>query len=493
MIVLELNTAADTALIPVRAEVEEEISRLYVMTIDVLAASAGIDLQTLLQTEVRLACTLGDDQRQFAGVLTAAEFMGRLPRDLFWYRLRVEPKLALLRYTERSRVFGTEKPSTTLIEIIQEVLDSSIGAGLSASYARLDVDRSLYPVLPMILQYSESDLDFLLRRLEGSGIFFYFADGQNSETLVLGDNNVQFPFIGGTTRTLAYRPRGGVMDVGPAVRSLTRQARLTSAGTALRERDYAHPSRMLNVASRQQPVGLGMLERSEQEGYVEAGWGARLADIRLQEVAWRQAGIAGTSDCLQMQSGRVFELANTENEGLDGRQLVVGVRHEAWSSAEGSQYLPIPRPDGPSYVNRFTAIPAATAFRPERLTPRPRIAGFIRATIDGIDTVRSHVDELGCYRVIFHFDTTQRPPGKSSCPIRLLTPFGGPTEGMHFPLRVGTQVMVSFIDGDPDRPIIAGPLYDGVQTSMVTNANRTSNVIRTSSGIVMKMNDGLPS
>jgi type VI secretion system secreted protein VgrG len=117
----------------------------------------------------------------------------------------------------------------------------------------------------------------------------------------------------------------------------------------------------------------------------------------------------------------------------------------------------------------------------------------IRATIDGVDDARSNVDDLGCYRIIFPFDTVQRPPGRSSCPVRLVTPYGGPTEGFHFPLRTKTQVMIAFHNGDPDRPVILGPLYDAVQKSVVTHGNRSVNMISTVSGITIKMNDGLPS
>ncbi len=114
----------------------------------------------------------------------------------------------------------------------------------------------------------------------------------------------------------------------------------------------------------------------------------------------------------------------------------------------------------------------------------------MRAVVDGVDAMRSNIDEVGCYRFKLPFDTKVRTPGRSSSLVRLITSYGGPNEGFDFPLRAKSEVMIAFENGDPDRPVIVGPLYDARQKSMVTGTNRTANIISTASGIRITMNDG---
>ena len=494
MIKLDGNAGWQGQLLPVRAQLKEALSDNYVLTVDVLSDSASLDPSAALNRRESVTLSVGDASRKIQGVVRAARYMGSLPQGMFWYQLELVPRVALMAFTLRSRVFCTEQ-TKKIGEVITEVLSSAQGVQLAATDYKTNLQSSAYPQRDMVVQYHESDFAFFSRLAEDAGIFYFFQQGENGETICFGDSNMAFPLLsnGSAGTTLAFRTDVGASNAAPALRSVQLSADVVSAGSQLTERFYASPSTVLQLQSAQQSGGVGLQSWAEQDGYVDAAWGQALADIRAQEAGVVKRQLHAESDCLGLSAGCAFDLSGHDSSQVNARYLVTDIVHEVWDSARGIDYLPGMRPHGQGYLNRLSAIPMSVPFRPARKTARPRINGFVRATIDGADAARSNVDDLGCYRIIFSFDTVQRGPGLSSAPVRLLTPFGGPDEGFHFPLRPKTQVMLSFLNGDPDRPVIAGPLYDAGQKSVVSHTNRVVNQIRTVSGITIKMSDGLPS
>ena len=142
------------------------------------------------------------------------------------------------------------------------------------------------------------------------------------------------------------------------------------------------------------------------------------------------------------------------------------------------------------YLSRFEAIPFEVQFRPERVTPWPRIHGILHAHIDA-DTSGDYaqIDELGRYRVRLPFDSSGRQGSSASRWIRLAQPYAGAGYGSHFPLHKGTEVLLAHIDGDPDRPIIVGSVPNPHTISPATSANATQSVVNTASGIRIEMED----
>ncbi|MGE0420369.1 MAG: type VI secretion system Vgr family protein [Acetobacteraceae bacterium] len=493
MITLSLDTGWASDLIPVRVNAREAISDCYEVTVDLLSSNASIDMTEALQRAATVTIGVGDRERAFPGVVTGMSLLGVLPGERYWYRLTVVPRLRLLELTRRSRVFCTDPP-TTVGQVLQQVIESAEGVSIPAADVSLNLQTTTYPILDLAVQYGETDLAFLQRRSEYAGIFYFFDTTAGSERVVFGDANLCFPFLGGSadTAVLPYRPSVGVADFGPAVRALETDARLTPQSAQLNTRDWTTPGTLLLVQSDPQPNGLGMHEWEEEDGYTDTGWGRTLAQVRAEELAVGRAVLRGRSDAVRLQAGCVFRLTGHDNQALNTRYIVTSVRHQMWESASGVEFLPDATPSNGGYGNDFTAIPLSVPFRPGRRTPVPRIDGLLRAVIDGVSPQRSEVDDLGSYRIVLPFDRTTRPPGKSSNRVRLITPYGGSAEGFHFPLRPGTQVMVGFVKGNPDFPVIVGPLYDASQKSVVTSDNRFANVITTSSGITMKFYDGPP-
>ena len=491
MLTLALNTPWAERATPVRLVMTEAISECYSATLDLLSDREDLDLDAALQRAATVTVAGVDGDRTITGIVFEMAFMGSLPGDQFWYRLVLVPKLRLLGLTLRSRVFCTERPAT-IPAVLRQILDSSEGIPWEGRDMVDRTGRTAYPERDMVVQYEETDLAFLSRLAEEAGIFYHFGADKAGEQVVFGDDNTAFPPLSaGDGDRLEYRPRVTIADGGSAIRSVSLRAGLRPADATLDERDYTRPQTVLRVQSRPQSGGMGSHAWQEVDGYRDSGWGRALADIRAQEAAVDRRLLTGESDCAALSAGCAFELRNHAST-TDGKYVVTAVKHEAWQSAPGVEHLPGPPRAGTGYLNSFTAIPAATPYRPRRGTPRPRLFGLIRATIDGADSGRADIDRLGCYRIILPFDHQTRPPGKSSCPVRLLSPYGGPKEGLHFPLLPGTQVMVAFHNGDPDRPFIVGAAPDAVQMNVVTSANHYRNVIRSASGITVTMNDGPP-
>lgn len=488
---------------PVRAVLKESVSDCYSLVLDVFATDDSIDPTKALNQDARVELAKGDgDNRQsrtirgvitemsLAGVIQEASTPG-LQSNTFWYQLVLVPHLALLDRTQRSRVFCTELPRK-VGNVIQEVLGNTEDFVLPQDVKfEIAVEPQYYRDLDMIVQYQETDFAFLSRLAEHSGIFYFFDERAGKQTIVFADLNTAFPWLNGTAKAkLWYQRSAGTLHPGYTVRSAKRKTHLATKNVKLSGWSYTDPKTSLDVGFEDDPHGVGLLDLGGSEGYQDADWGQALAQIRAEEANVDKVLLEARTDCVSIAAGTVFYLDNHPDTLMNHYYIVVSAEHHAWQSAPGIDQLPGPGLEGDDYWNNITAIPLETPFRPRRRTPRPHLPGLMRAVVDGVDPARANIDGLGCYRIRFPFDTRNIEAGKASCPVRLITPYGGPKEGLHFPLRAGSEVMIAFENGDPDRPVIVGPLYDDIQKSMVTTANRTANVICTATGIRMTMNDG---
>jgi type VI secretion system secreted protein VgrG len=190
---------------------------------------------------------------------------------------------------------------------------------------------------------------------------------------------------------------------------------------------------------------------------------------------------------MSLSAGRPLHLADLPRKHGPEELLVFDVTHEATipvfgeAERDDAQY---------HYANAFRAVPKGFTYRPPRLTPKPRIDGVVTGTIqpgpNGETGGIAQLDAEGRYTVQLHFDTAQPGEQKASHPIRMAQPFAGPSYGMHFPLRRGTEVLVAFVNGDPDRPVIVGALYNATSPNPVVASNATTHQIKSSSGVLFE-------
>jgi type VI secretion system secreted protein VgrG len=376
-----------------------------------------------------------------------------------------------------------------LVETQEIFLEQSVPDVIRAKLARVDlgdVEMRLlgsYAKREYITQYRETDLAFVSRLAEHLGISFFFEEQGGLDRVVFTDHASGFQPVAGES-TLPFVRRGETQSV----HRLKAYRNVMPGLWAHQDYNYRIPSVDL-TATHEVPDAFagGVIEYAAH--YKTVAEGQALARVRAEE---RQAicdHYEGASDVCWLSAGGRFTL--TDHPRLDGNQdlLVVEIEHEIVQVTQTHGGDGVKR-----YENRFRAVPGGRTYRPPRVTPRPRIHGLLTARVEpredqAIGKV-AEIDEHGRYTIRFYFDTSPfggRP--KSSHRVRLIQHHVGPDYGTHLPLKAGVEVLVAFVDGDPDRPLIVGAAPNPVTPSPVNNFDAKMHRIKTASGILIQMKD----
>lgn len=381
------------------------------------------------------------------------------------------PRLWRLTQTLHSRVFTQQ----SIPEIIASVLQ---GGGLASTAFSLRLSGQ-YPPEEHVCQYRESDFDFLSRWMEREGLYYFFEQDDGGETLVIADDKaVHEPLAPSPVRFFALS--GADATAGECLQTFVCRCRALPAGVRLQDYDYAKPT--LDVSGRAPVSRAGLGEVSIHGArFFTPDAGQRLARLRAEEMLAREQVLTGSGTALYLRAGYTFELEDHPRSGFDAKYLAIEVEHHGNQTASTPETRRLTGLAGDEvYRVEVTAIPAAVQFRAEARTPWPRIYGTEHGVVDGeADSDYAQLDDQGCYVVRFAFDESDLGPGKASTRVRMMQPHGGGIEGWHFPLRKETEVLFTFLGGDPDRPVIAGVVPNAQTPSPVTKANQTRNVIQT--------------
>ncbi|MEO1192106.1 MAG: contractile injection system protein, VgrG/Pvc8 family, partial [Pseudomonadota bacterium] len=213
-----------------------------------------------------------------------------------------------------------------------------------------------------------------------------------------------------------------------------------------------------------------------------------LAKVRAAELACRKTQFRGESNAPHLCPGYRIAIKDHPDSSFNQDYFITAVTHEGTHPFAGF----IHAEEELGYRNQFLALPATVTFAPERRTARPRHAGLEAAWIDGtFNDRRGELDDQGSYRLRLGSDLTGRPTGKATPPLRRTQMAGGKNSGINFPLANNSEVVVGYINADPNRPLILGALDNPVQPGVITDKSRTTNRIRTTAGTTLEMNDGL--
>lgn len=403
------------------------------------------------------------------------------------YTVVVAPRLRMLDLSRQNQIYGSTS-KVSVKDIIQKELEGS----LAANHGHITIEHELnlsasYREREFIVQYSESDLAFLSRWCEASGIFYFFKQSDDGETVVFGDSNVAF--VEASLAQLPYRHgRDAITTSQSAVTSFGFVARPVSKTVVLREYNPEKPALLLRSTAEVSDGKTGTVIEYGQH-FLEPEEGDQLARVRAEELACRAKVFRGVSNAPQLRPGVFFSLNG--HPDLDERYLVISVEHDV-STPSPVGYGAAEAVAGQPYGNRFEAILLSVPFRPARTTPRPLAAGLFNAFVDGeADGSRAEVDGQGRYKVRLRYDEGESADGKASEYLRKAEPYAGPGDtGMHFPLLKGTEVVLCCVNGDIDRPIIVGAVPNPLTPNVVSKANRTLNRFRSPSGTLFEMNDG---
>ena len=258
----------------------------------------------------------------------------------------------------------------------------------------------------------------------------------------------------------------------------------------MRDYDYARPALEVSGTAPVAPAGRGQIS-SYGERFFTPGDGQRLARVRAQSIGARQVLFRAIGSATHLRPGYSFEVEDHPRPAFNAEYLAVSVEHDL-NQAAGTPEIEDLLGSLATEVYRATvvAVPATVQFRSEETTPWPRIYGFENAVVDGpAASEYAQIDDQGRYLVKLYFDESALENGKASTAIRMMQPHGGSPEGFHFPLRKNTEVVFTFIGGDPDRPVIAGVVPNAVTPSPVASGNHMTNVIQTGGLNRLEMED----
>jgi type VI secretion system secreted protein VgrG len=411
--------------------------------------------------------------RRIHGMIVEVDEMLETEVETRVYRLKFVPRAFRSTMIETQEVYM----DLTVPEIIQKKLDL-VGLGGDDREFRL---LATYPKLEFVVQYKETDLAFISRLAEHVGMSFFFVHDDTHDKIVFTDHKDGFQRVPDHP-TARFQPRGEKNDV----YQLEGKTRLIPTSYVMQDYNYRKPALDI-TGSVESAVGFagGVVEHGAHYKTPEAG--KALAQIRAEEREATRYVYTGKSEMCWFDAGVRFKLENHARLEKD-ELLIVDIQHniiQAVSMHGGA--------NDDRYTNTFTAIDATLTYRPPRSTPKPRIHGVLTGVVEQEPetdiTKYAVIDEDGRYTIRFLFDTAPVGEHKASRPVRMIQPHAGPDYGMHFPLKPGIEVLLAFVNGDPDRPLIVGAVPNPETPSPVRRQNSLMNRIKTVSGILLEMKD----
>lgn len=339
---------------------------------------------------------------------------------------------------------------------------------------KLEVDDQIKTQkLEYVVQYRESDFNFISRLMEHYGISYYFEHHSDRHYLVLVNKPGKHPSCAGATEPVIYKEDS--RDPGVVTDLLVRQE-ARSAKTVYRDYNFETPQLVLEVgAGGSVEAGHGKYELYDYHPgrYPDRTAGEALAKQRMQEVEGNHRIVQGSSTFRGMAAGHQFSLIKHPRPDVNGSYVVLDVLHQLSTGGYTEQE--------PYYHNDFSALPVDAPLRPEQLTPRPVVEGPQTAVVVGDSGEEIFTDKHGRVKVQFHWDRLGKKNEDSSCWVRVSQGWAGKGFGMVFLPRVGQEVIVDFLEGDPDQPILTGAVYNAHQTfPYELPGQRTKSTIKTS-------------
>ncbi len=447
----------------------EGISQPYRFDLELVSERPDLDLQSLLHRPAFLA--FAPDGSGVHGLVHQAA-QGESGKRLTRYRLTLVPQLAYLAHRTNQRIFQ----HLTVPQIIAQVLEEH---GIQADAYRFGLGPVVYPPREYCVQYDETDLHFIQRLCEEEGIHYHFQHAASGHVLVFGDDQTVFPRLTAT----AYQQDSGLVADQPVIKRFGLRLETRTSRVTRRDYDFEKPRLTMEAAfhSDFQPD----LEDYDYPGrFTERARGKHLSQRALERHRHDYELAEGESDQPRLVSGHFLPL--TEHPRSDWNQLWLlnEVLHEGKQPQvlEEAVTSHVDSGDGfvQGYRNRFSATPWAIPFRPALRHPKPKVLGSQTAVVTGPAGEEIHCDEYGRVKVQFYWDREAQADDKTSCWLRVSSSWAGDRYGGIAIPRVGMEVLVTFLEGDPDQPLVTGCLYHKEhQVPYDLPANKTRMVFKT--------------
>ncbi len=473
------------ALIPTHMAADEGISRPFRFEIVAVSQKGVLDPDQLLNQPVCVTLqdtdgTAATPVRYFHGIVQQLRpggvLRGATTADEFQlYNLTVVPRLWFLSQTVDCRVYQNKSSQDILTAMFGDASLTDFSFSVTAPASR-----------PYTVQFNESDYAFAVRLMEQEGWYFYFEHTAAKHTLTITDKNATFQDIPNATLHFGVNQNdlGAITEWKPPVRTVT-------GSVAHGDYDPENPGTKLYNQQKTVLKAGGATTRDSYRWPALTPTGSVVearAKFQMEAAEASTSLYGGASHFGALVPGGKFTLTNSPASTDDGGFVVRSVQHviedQSWISNEGAV----------SYRNQFEAFKAALPWRQPFATPRPRMEGVHSALVMGPQSSAGsdikmqngeeiYTDDLARVKVRFYWDWRAEANGGESIWARVIQPWAGNGWGTQFIPRVGTEVAVAFIDGNPDRPIVIGGLYNGVSAPIYSQSDATKSGIRTRSSL----------
>jgi len=424
----------------------ERLSTPYGLSIS-LACEDEIDFDDVMGKEALLTIRGDEKDRYIHGVVNT--FMQTGSKDRYHlYEATVVPSAWLLSLEQDCRIFQGK----TVQDIVTQVLKDG---GITSE--RFDFRlQNTYQPREYCVQYRETDLNFISRLLEEEGIFYFFEHSEKNHVMVFADSAVAYKPIEGDPN-VSFNPSSGMVTEKEFVFGLSFSRRIHTG--KLTQRDFNFEKPLLDLTAQEQADEYQKLEIYDYPGeYMDQERGKTLAKVRLEQATTYRETAEGQSACPRLVPGFTFTLTDHDREDFNKEYLIVEV---LTTGSQPQSLKEVSGGGGAGYSNNFMAIPSSVVYRPDRNALKPIVEGVQTAIVVGPAGEEIYTDEHGRVKVQFHWDREGKKDEKSSCWIRVSQGWAGENWGAIYIPRIGHEVVVDFIEGDPDRPLITGRVYHG--------------------------------
>jgi type VI secretion system secreted protein VgrG len=427
----------------------DSMSRPFRFDLDLLSENDSIGFADIVGQRVTTRVILADGSERHWNGFVSRFSQGRRDANLTSYHAEMVPWLWFLTRTADCRIFQNQ----SVPDIVQKILGD---LGFQDFELRL---YGSYQPRTYCVQYRETDFNFISRLLEEEGIFYFFEHEKSLHKLVLADDPAAHKPCPGQPKT-RYELSAGGWQEDDVVTEWRLEQRFQPGSWAHTDYNFETPGTDLMASV----AGANPYEIYDYPGeYGSHGEGDTLVKVRLQEETAPGLVARGTSDCRAFTPGFLFDLEDHYRADLNKSYLITSVRHRASQAGDYVTGTLASNDRDFTYENVFSCMPASVPFRPRRVTPRPTVHGCQTAVVVGPGGEEIYTDQYGRVKVQFHWDREGKRNENSSCWVRVSQPWAGSGWGGLAIPRIGQEVVIDFLEGDPDQPIIVGRVYNAGQ------------------------------
>jgi len=440
----------------------EAISELFQFSIDVLSENLDIDPNLVVGKSATIKIQ-DNVERKFNGIIKSFSFCEVQSNNLRLYKMEMVPKLWLLTKTNNNKVFQEKNTKEIITQVLQD-------KGITDFEYRASSGK----IREYCIQYNESDFNFISRLLEEDGICYYFTHQQDKHTIVFVDQPSGFIEVSETN--LEYS-KGSAPHA--QISAWEQRLQYKKGKWTLNDYNFQEPTKNLTSSL---TSGSSLPSNSEYEHYQYPGYydlesGSELVKIALEAEEADRILYFGKSTCSSFFSGGKFTLEKHDTASQKGQYTLIKIHHRA---SEGS-YFPGAEADT-YYNNSFVCVPFSTPFRPKQLHKKSIMLGPQSAVVVGPSGEEIYIDDNCRIKVQFIWDRDGAHDENSSCFIRVVQSWAGNQWGTSFIPRIGQEVIVNFLDGDPDRPLVTGAVYNGDNKPVYTSKTQSGIKTRSTKG-----------